>query len=68
MKEIERAASLAIVIEATVVLATGCSSTGAEFGAGLISPSPDNQRFRVDAMTVIADTYQGTDVIHWKIN
>ena len=43
-KHIERAASLAVALEATVVLATGCSSTGTGFDARLISPVPNNQQ------------------------
>src|ERR1700739_1169528 len=40
---IERAALLAVALGATVVLATGCSSTGTGFNARLISPIPNNQ-------------------------
>jgi len=43
-KHIERAALLAIALGATVVLATGCSSTGAGYNARLISPVPNNQQ------------------------
>jgi hypothetical protein len=38
----ERAALLAVALGATVVLTTGCSSTGSGFGARLINP-PNNQ-------------------------
>jgi hypothetical protein len=41
-KHIERAALLAVALGATVVLATGCSSTGTGFNARLISPVPSN--------------------------
>ena len=41
-KQIERAALLAVALGATVVLATGCSSTGTGFDARLISPMPNN--------------------------
>ena len=43
-KQIERAALLAVALGATVVLATGCSSTGTGFDARLISPVPSNQQ------------------------
>jgi hypothetical protein len=43
-KHIERAALLAVALGATVVLATGCSSTGTGFDARLISPVPNNQQ------------------------
>ena len=43
-KHIERAALLAAALGATVVLATGCSSTGAGYNARLISPVPNNQQ------------------------
>ena len=43
-KHIERAALLAVALGATVVLATGCSSTGTGFDARLISPFPSNQQ------------------------
>ena len=43
-KHIERAALLAVALGATVVLATGCSSTGTGFDARLISPLPNNQQ------------------------
>ncbi len=43
-KHIERATLLAIALGATVVLATGCSSTGTGFDARLISPVPNNQQ------------------------
>jgi hypothetical protein len=41
---ITRAASLAVALGTTVVLATGCSSTGTGFNARLISPVPTNQQ------------------------
>ena len=43
-KQIERAALLAVALGATVVLATGCSSTGTGFDARLIGPIPSNQQ------------------------
>ena len=43
---IERAGLLAVALGATVVLATGCSSTGTGFDARLISPIPNNQQAR----------------------
>ena len=43
-KHIERPALLAVALGATVVLATGCSSTGAGYNARLISPVPNNQQ------------------------
>jgi hypothetical protein len=43
-KQIERAALLAVALGETVVLATGCSSTGTGFDARLISPFPSNQQ------------------------
>ena len=43
-KRIERAALLAVALGATVVLATGCSSTGAGYNVRLISPVPNNQQ------------------------
>jgi hypothetical protein len=43
-KHIERAALLAVALGATVVLATGCFSTGAGYNARLISPVPNNQQ------------------------
>jgi hypothetical protein len=43
-KNIERAALLAVALGATVVLATGCSSTGAGYNARLISPVPTKQQ------------------------
>jgi hypothetical protein len=43
-KQIERAALLAVALGATVVLTTGCSSTGTGFDARLISPVPGNQQ------------------------
>ena len=42
-KRIEPAALLAVALGTTVVLATGCSSTGAGYNAGLISPVPNQQ-------------------------
>jgi hypothetical protein len=42
-KQIDRASLLAVALGATVVLATGCSSTGTGFDARLISPVPSNQ-------------------------
>jgi hypothetical protein len=44
VKHIERAGLIAVALGATVVLATGCSSTGTGFGARLISPVPNNQQ------------------------
>ena len=44
LSEITRAVLLTIVLGMTVVLATGCSSTGAGFSAKLISPMPTNQQ------------------------
>ena len=41
---IERAGLLAVALGATVVFATGCSSTGTGFDARLISPVPNNQQ------------------------
>jgi hypothetical protein len=41
---IERAGLLTVALGATVVLATGCSSTGTGFDARLISPIPNNQQ------------------------
>jgi hypothetical protein len=43
-KQIERAALLTVALGATVVLATGCSSTGTGFDARLLSPSLSNQQ------------------------
>ena len=43
-KQIGRAALLAVALGATVVLATGCSSTGTGFDAKLIGPIPSNQQ------------------------
>ena len=43
-KQIERAALIAVALGATVVLATGCSSTGTGFDARLISPVASNQQ------------------------
>ena len=39
----ERAALLAVALGVTVVLTSGCSSTGSWFGARLINPVPNNQ-------------------------
>ena len=41
---IRRAALLAVALGTTVVLETGCSSTGTGFNARLISPVPTNQQ------------------------
>jgi len=41
---IRRAALLAVALGTTVVLATGCSSTGTKINARLISPVPTNQQ------------------------
>jgi hypothetical protein len=41
---VRRAALLAVALGTTVVLATGCSSTGAGINARLISPVPTNQQ------------------------
>ena len=41
---IRRAALLAVALGTTVVLATGCSSTGTGFNARLMSPVPNNQQ------------------------
>ena len=41
---LRRAALLAVALGTTVVLATGCSSTGTGFNARLISPVPTNQQ------------------------
>jgi hypothetical protein len=41
---IRRAALLAVALGTTVVLATGCSSTGNGIKARLISPVPTNQQ------------------------
>jgi hypothetical protein len=43
-KHIERTALLAVALGTTVVLATGCSSTGAGLDARLITPVPNNQQ------------------------
>jgi hypothetical protein len=43
VKHIERAGLLAVALGATVVLATGCSSTGPGLGARLINPVPNKQ-------------------------
>ena len=44
LNKIKRAALLAVVLGAIVVLSTGCSSTGTGFNARLISPIPTNQQ------------------------
>ena len=44
VKQIERVALLAVALGATVVLETGCSSTGTAFDARLIGPIPSNQQ------------------------
>ena len=44
VKHFERAGLLAVALGATVVLATGCSSTGAGYNVRLISPVPNNQQ------------------------
>jgi hypothetical protein len=44
VKHIERAGLLGVALGASVVLATGCSSTGTGFDARLISPVPNNQQ------------------------
>ena len=41
---IRRAALLTLTLGTTVVLATGCSSTGTGINARLISPVPNNQQ------------------------
>jgi hypothetical protein len=46
VNQIERAALLAVVLGAAVVLATGCSSTDTGFNARLISPVLNNQQAR----------------------
>jgi hypothetical protein len=43
-KHIERAALVAVALGVTVVVATGCSSTGAGYNAKLIIPVPNNQQ------------------------
>jgi hypothetical protein len=43
-RHIRRAALLAVALGTTVVLATGCSSTGTGFNARLTSPVPTNQQ------------------------
>jgi hypothetical protein len=42
--DIRRAAFVAVALGTTVVLATGCSSTGAGINTRLISPVPTNQQ------------------------
>jgi hypothetical protein len=44
VRHIERAGLLAVAVGATVVPATGCSSTGTGFDVRLISPLPNNQQ------------------------
>ena len=44
VKHIKRAGLLAVAVGATIVLATGCSSTGTGFSERLISPVPNNQQ------------------------
>jgi hypothetical protein len=44
LNRIKQSPLIALLVAATVVLATGCSSTGTNFSARLISPSPINQR------------------------
>jgi hypothetical protein len=44
VKQIERTALLAVALGATVVLATGCSSTGTRFDARLIGLFSSNQQ------------------------
>ena len=41
---IRRAALLAVTLGTTILLATGCSSTGTAFNGRLISPVPTNQQ------------------------
>jgi hypothetical protein len=43
-KHIEQVALLAVTLGATVVLATGCSSTSTGFDARLLSPAPNSQQ------------------------
>jgi hypothetical protein len=43
VKQIERVGLLAVALAATVVLATGCSSTGVGFDARLMNPVPNKQ-------------------------
>jgi hypothetical protein len=43
-EHVRRAALLAAALGTTVVLATGCSSTGNGINARLISPAPTNQQ------------------------
>src|ERR1700745_3179507 len=43
-KHIGRTALLAVALGATVVLATGCSSTGAGLDGRLITPVPNNRQ------------------------
>jgi hypothetical protein len=45
---IRRAASLAVALGATIVLAAGCSSSGTAFNARLISPVPTNPQSHFD--------------------
>jgi hypothetical protein len=44
LNRIKHSPLIALLLAATVVLATGCSSTGTNFSARLISPSPINQQ------------------------
>ena len=44
LDHIRRVALPAVMLAVAVVLATGCSSTGAGFNAGLTSPIPNNQQ------------------------
>ena len=44
LKQITQSALLAVVLGVTVVLATGCSSTGNGFNARIISPVTTNQQ------------------------
>jgi hypothetical protein len=44
LSQIEQATLLAVVLGATVVLATGCSSTGTGFSGRLISPVANDQQ------------------------
>jgi len=44
VKHIKGAGLLALALGTTVVLATGCSTTGTGFGARLVNPVPNNQR------------------------
>src|SRR5580704_1377333 len=57
-KQIERAALLAGALGATVVLATGCSSTGTGFDARLINSIPSNQQV-ANSETTIGTNHRG---------